>query len=158
MIFVTLGTQKFQMNRLVKAIDDISAELDEDFFIQIGNSTYKPVNCAYQQFLSKEEYREKIEICRMLITHAGVGTIIEGINAGKPVIVVPRQKAMKEHVDDHQMQIAEAFSNKGCVLCCSDADKLKKYIQKAEKYDFQPYEVKGGNIEDIVLDFIDIFD
>ena len=158
MIFVTLGTQKFQMNRLVKAIDEISEELEEDFFIQTGNSTYKPVCCDYQQFLSKEEYRRKIDNCRMLITHAGVGTIIEGINAGKPVIVVPRQKAMKEHVDDHQMQIAEAFSNKGCVLCCTDTDKIKRYIKKADTFNFQPYEVKGGNIEEIILDFIDIFD
>ena len=158
MIFVTLGTQKFQMNRLVKAIDMIASEMDEEFFIQTGHSSYKPENCGFQQFLTKDEYRAKIENCRMLITHAGVGTIIEGITAGKPVIVVPRLKAMKEHVDDHQLQIAEAFGNKGCVLCCSDTGKLKKYIQKAEKFDFQPYEVKGGNIEDIVLDFIDIFD
>ena len=158
MIFVTLGTQRFQMNRLIKAVDKLADEIDEEIFVQTGHSTYKPEKCGHQQFLTKEEYREKIENCRMLITHAGVGTIIEGITAEKPVIVVPRLAAMKEHVDDHQKQIAEAFGNKGCVLCCDDVEKLKKYIKKAETFDFQPYEIKGGNIEDIILDFIDIFD
>ena len=158
MIFVTLGTQKFQMNRLIKGVDALAAEIDEEIFIQSGHSTYKPERCSFKQFLSKEEYRSKIESCRILITHAGVGTIIEGITAGKPVIVVPRLAAMKEHVDDHQKQIAEAFSNKGCILCCNDVDELGKYVRIAEKYDFKPYEVKGGNIEDIILDFIDIFD
>ena len=41
MIFVTLGTQKFQMNRLIKAVDNIagSEKVKEDFFIQTGVST-----------------------------------------------------------------------------------------------------------------------
>lgn len=158
MIFVTLGTQKFQMNRLIKGVDALAEKVEEEIFIQTGHSGYKPVNCGYQPFLTKEEYREKIENCRLLITHAGVGTIIEGITAGKPVIVVPRLAAMKEHVDDHQKQIAEAFRDKGCILCCQDVEELAKYVKKAETFDFKPYEVKGGNIEDIVLDFIDIFD
>lgn len=158
MIFVTLGTQKFQMNRLIKAVDKLASKIEEEFFIQAGHSTYKPEHCGYQHFLTKEEYREKIENCRILITHAGVGTIIEGINAGKPVIVVPRLAAMKEHVDDHQKQIAEAFGNKKCVLCCDDIDNLGNYLKKAESFKFEPYEVKGGNIEEIILDFIDIFD
>ena len=158
MIFVTLGTQKFQMNRLIRAVDKLASETDEKFFIQSGHSTYKPEHCVCQSFLSKEEYRDKIESCRILITHAGVGTIIEGITAGKPVIVVPRLAAMKEHVDDHQKQIAEAFGNKRCVLNCEDLDNLGNYLNKAESFKFEPYEVKGGNIEEIILDFIDIFD
>ncbi len=158
MIFVTLGTQKFQMNRLVKAADKLAGEIDEEVFVQTGNSTYKPKKCKYKAFMDPEEYKEKIEKCSCLITHAGVGTIITGVNASKPVIVVPRMAKMKEHVDDHQKEIAEAFSIKGCVLCCESTDRLKEYVEKARSFKFQPYVVHGGNIEDIILGFVGMFD
>ena len=158
MIFVTLGTQKFQMNRLIKAVDEIAEGYNEDFFVQMGNSTYVPKNCGSKDFMDAAAYNKKISECSMLITHAGVGTIISGLSLGKPVIVVPRQNKFKEHVDDHQCQIAEAFSSKGLVLCCMDVDKLPEYIEKAKTYEFKPYELKGGNIEETIMKFIDIFE
>ncbi len=160
MIFVTLGTQKFQMNRLVKAVDELagSRAVKEEFYLQIGSSTYKPKNCRYSEFMDANEYDDNIKNCSMLITHAGVGTIITGIKADKPVIVVPRLAKFGEHVDDHQTQIAEAFSNKGSVLSCTDIDELANYIEKARSFNFQPYEVKGGNVEEKILHFMEMFD
>ena len=40
MIFVALGTQKFQMNRLIKALDVQKGKglIKEEIFAQIGNS------------------------------------------------------------------------------------------------------------------------
>lgn len=157
LIFVTLGTQKFQMNRLMKAVDELAQEMDEEIIIQSGNSTYKPEHCTAQAFMSSEEYKNKIESCSLLITHAGVGTIITGLNAHKPVIVVPRLASMNEHVDDHQIQIAEAFSSKKCVLYCDDLTRLREFIDEARVYQFEPYEVKGGNIENLIMNFIDLF-
>lgn len=158
MIFVTLGTQKFQMNRLMKAVDDLAPEMNEEIYIQSGNSTYKPEHCTAQAFMSPEEYKNKIESCSLLITHAGVGTIITGLDAHKPVIVVPRLASMHEHVDDHQIQIAEAFSSKKCVLYCNELTRLREFIDEARVYHFEPYEVKGGNIESLIMDFIGLFE
>ena len=158
LIFVTLGTQKFQMNRLVKAADELALVLSEDIYIQKGHSDYVPKNCAYADFMDADEYNKKIAECSILITHAGVGTIITGINCGKPIIVVPRKNRYAEHVDDHQSQIAKAFSSKGCVLCCEEVSELKDYIDKARTFDFKPYELRGGNIEETIMRFINIFD
>lgn len=158
MILVALGTQKFQMNRLIEAVDKIAPELGEEIFVQMGNSTYKPKNCQYADFVDAEKFRKMISECSVLITHSGVGSIMTGINAKRPVIVVPRRKEFHEHVDDHQVQIAEAFSEKKCVLYCEKLEKLKDYIELAKTYQFEPYVVHGGKIEDIIKDFIDIFD
>lgn len=158
LIFVTLGTQKFQMNRLVKAVDEIAPDFGEDFFIQTGSSTYQPKNCEHKDFIDVNAYNQKISECSVLVTHAGVGTIISGLSKGKPVVVVPRANKYGEHVDDHQCQIADAFSSKGLVLCCQDVSELGDYIEKARSYDFKPYELKGGNIEETIMKFIDIFD
>ncbi|WP_026528499.1 PssE/Cps14G family polysaccharide biosynthesis glycosyltransferase [Butyrivibrio sp. VCD2006] len=160
MIFVTLGTQKFQMNRLLKAVDKLAeaGNVKGDIFIQRGTSTYKPKHCEYVDFMDEKEYVDKIQNCSLLITHAGVGTIITGIKADKPVIVVPRLSKFDEHVDDHQTEIAKAFSGKGSVLCCEDTNELINYIEKARTFDFQPYEVNGGNVEDKILHFMNMFD
>lgn len=158
MIFVTLGTQKFQMNRLVKGVDELALKIPEEIFVQKGWSDYVPKNCKYTDFMDVAEYNRKIAECSVLITHAGVGTIISGINAKKPIVVVPRMNKYAEHVDDHQCQIAEAFSSKGCVLACTDVEELESYIDKARNYDFRPYKLSEGSIEETILDFIDIFD
>ncbi|WP_278246513.1 PssE/Cps14G family polysaccharide biosynthesis glycosyltransferase [Butyrivibrio sp. VCB2006] len=153
-----MGTQKFQMNRLVKAVDELAAQMTEEIFVQRGWSDYTPTNCGYTDFMDVDEYNKKIAECSVLITHAGVGTIISGINAKRPIVVVPRKNKYAEHVDDHQCQIANAFSSKGCVLCCEEVTELKDYIDKARTFDFKPYELKGGNIEETIMRFINIFD
>ena len=104
--------------------------------------------------ISKDEFKQMIENCSLLITHSGVGSIMTGIRAKKPIIVVPRMKLYKEHVDDHQAEIAQAFSEKGCVLCCTDLSKLGEVIQQAGSYSFQPYVEPEGKVEDIILSYI----
>lgn len=157
MILVTLGTQKFQMNRLIEAVDKLAPSLGEEVFIQTGNSSYKPQNCKYKDFVNVEIFQQMIKECSLLITHSGVGSIMTGINNNRPVIVVPRLEKYHEHVDDHQVQIAEAFEQKGMVIYCKTISDLPDCIEKAKTYQFSPYDIRGGKIEDIVLGFMDIF-
>ena len=53
MIFITLGSQKFQFNRLLKAVDDLveTGELSDEVFAQTGYSDYQPRNYKFKQFL-----------------------------------------------------------------------------------------------------------
>lgn len=157
MILVTLGTQKFQFNRLVEAADKLAACIDEEVFVQYGNSTYIPKKCQSAAFVDGKEFKKMIEECSILITHSGVGSIMTGITSNKPVIVVPRLAKFHEHVDNHQQQIAEAFAGKNCVLYCDDLAKLPKIVRDAKTHEFSPYVVHGGKIEDIVLNFIELF-
>lgn len=154
MILVTLGTQKFQMDRLIRAVDKLAETVSEEVFVQSGNSTYVPEHCKSKNFVDAQEFQKMIEECSILITHSGVGTIMRGIGAGKPVVVVPRLAKYHEHVDDHQVQIAEAFASKGCVLCCTDLAKLEETVQEARTYSFMPYHKPETNVEDIILDFL----
>ena len=158
MILVTLGTQKFQMNRLLESVDKMAKDIDEEIFVQRGNSTYEPVNCKYADFVERDEFTEMIQKCSVLITHSGVGSIMTGISANRPVIVVPRLSKYNEHVDDHQKQIAEAFASKKCVFYCKNLKKLPQMVKEARNFQFAPYEVKGGKIEDIILSYISIFE
>ena len=63
MIFVTLGTQKFQFNRLLRMMDDLieNKKIHERAFAQIGNSDYLPQYYEYCNFLSNNDYEEYIK-------------------------------------------------------------------------------------------------
>ena len=58
MIFVTLGSQKFQFDRLLKAVDELieNKTIIEDVFAQTGYSDYEPKNYLYKKFLDHEEF------------------------------------------------------------------------------------------------------
>lgn len=139
MIFVAVGTQKFQFDRLIRSVDQLVAESGEEAFGQIGYSTYLPEHFPYKQFLPKEEFLEMIRKSGMVITHSGVATIIEALQANKPVIVMPRLEHFGEHVDDHQVQIAESFDENGLVLMCTDENKLADLVDQARSKKFNKY-------------------
>ena len=111
-IFITLGSQKFQFNRLLKAVDELCEKgtVDaEDVFAQIGYSDYLPKNFSYKKFLDRDEFSNEMEKANIVITHGGTGAIIGAVKKGKKVIAVPRLAKYGEHVDDHQLQLI-AFS------------------------------------------------
>ena len=111
MILVTLGSQKFQFDRLLQAIDRLVAEgrINEPVFAQIGYSDYLPQNYEYKKFLDREEFEKLQDNADIIVTHAGTGAIIGSVKKGKRVVAVPRLAKFGEHVDDHQLQIVEQF-------------------------------------------------
>ena len=87
MIFVTVGTQKFQFDRLIGTVDNCIklGTIERDVFGQIGNSEYIPQNFEYARYLSAEQYNMYLEKCDIIISHSGVATIVKGIRSGKKV-------------------------------------------------------------------------
>ncbi len=146
MIFVALGTQKFQMNRLLEALDVQKQDglIKEEIFAQIGKSDYQPKNYEYNAFLKGNEFNEYMKKSDVVITHSGVSTIIKALKLGKKVIVVPRLAKYEEHVDDHQLEIAETFSELNYVYMALEVDQLYKLIEDVKTHDFNTY-VSGNN-------------
>ena len=118
MIFITLGSQKFQFNRLLKAVDELN--LKEEIFAQIGYSDYIPKNFKYKRFMDRNEFSSYINKSDVIITHGGTGAIMGALKKGKKVIAVPRLSEYGEHVDDHQLQIIEEFKELNLLYSCED--------------------------------------
>ena len=59
MIFLTVGSQKFQFNRLLKKIDNLVeiGIIQEEVIAQIGYSDYIPKNFKYKQFMDRDEFK-----------------------------------------------------------------------------------------------------
>lgn len=141
MIFVTMGSQKFQFDRLLKALDDLAANgnLSEEIIAQSGACTYQPRFIRCEPFMDSERFDECLKKAELIIAHAGTGTVIKAVKAGKKVVVVPRLARFGEHVDDHQTEIAEMFGEMDLIVCCSDCDELEQKIREAWVKEFRPY-------------------
>ena len=118
MIFVTVGSRNYQFDRLFRKLDELyeNGTLTEEMFAQIGTSSYRPKHFAYQEFITPEEFAQKIEEADIVVSHGASGSIMKALNAGKKVIAVTRLEKYNEHINDHQIQNNEAFSSNGYVL------------------------------------------
>lgn len=133
MILTIVGMHTQQFNRLVEAMDLIAKEIDEPVYIQIGSSTYTPRYAKHFKFMPPAKIRHVIDQADLIVSHAGVGTILEALERGRRMIVVPRLKKFKEVIDDHQFEIAEelAHTRKLTVIC--DVSNLPEAIQNTNK-------------------------
>lgn len=157
MIFVAVGTQKFQMDRLLEALDNLknNGVIQEEIFAQKGCSTYTPSTYDAVDFLNREQFQEMIEKSKIVITHSGVGTIIKALNAGKKVVVVPRLSKYGEHVDDHQIQIANAFSSRNYVFMCMNLEKLSEVLHEIKDHTFDKYHSGNEKAIAVINKFLD---
>lgn len=159
MIFVVCGTQKFALNRLLEAVDNLVAEgkIQEEVFVQRGHSNYPLKHCKSADFLDVAVFDNKIKECSLLITHGGIGTILAGKKFSKPVIVFPRLERYGEHVDNHQRQIAMEFFSRNLVMMCEDTAELENCIQESRNHIFQNInqEERGRYLEELINQFID---
>lgn len=157
MIFVAVGSQKFQFNRLLKKIDELIEDetITDKVFAQIGYSDYKPKNYEYKKFITQNEFNENIEKSNLVITHAGTGVIINAIKRGKKVIGVPRLAKYNEHVDDHQIQLLKVFKGLNYIEVAKDTDELKEKIKNIDNETFRKYESNTDKIIEDIRKFIE---
>ena len=65
-----------------------------------------------------------IRRARVVVTHAGVGSVMVSLANGKRPVVVPRLKSFGEAVDDHQLQLGRRFAAAGLVTLVEAPDGL----------------------------------
>ncbi len=136
-IFVTVGAQ-LPFDRLIKAIDLLCAESsDISVFAQTGETDYIPKHISYKKFLNAIEYSSKLVSCDLVLSHAGMGTIIQCMELNKRLLVTPRMLKYGEHRNDHQLGTAKQFacvSNKNTLLqVCENLDELDSLIRDMMK-------------------------
>lgn len=157
MIFVTLGSQKFQFNRLLKKIDKLVAKgvITDRVFAQTGASDCKPKNYEYKDFLDREEFAKIMSECDIVITHGGTGAIIGAVKKGKKVIAVPRLAKYGEHVDDHQLQLIGQFKDQNLICGLDDCSQIEEALEYVKKRQFDVYESNTQKIIDSIEEFIE---
>lgn len=131
-IFVTVGSRNYQFNRLFVKLDELFEHgvLQGELFAQTGTSTYTPKHYEYKDFISQEEFLEKIEWADLVVSHGASGSIMKALGAGKKVLAVTRLEKYNEHINDHQIQNNEAFASNGYVLAVYEMEDLGATFEK----------------------------
>ena len=112
MIFVTVGNDFRDFSRLIKKVDEIAPDISSEILIQMGYSRYRPKSARYFDFVPFDRATEYIKTSELVISHAGIGTVILCKEYGIPIIILPRRKKYGEHMNDHQMEIAKILEER----------------------------------------------
>ena len=130
MILVAVGASQFPFDRLLRAVDTLA--WTEPLVVQHGPSTIRPSRARCVPFMPPQRLADLVRESRVVITHAGVGSILLAVANGKRPYVVPRRRAFGETVDDHQVESARRFAQAGLVTFVEDPDGLEAALREAD--------------------------
>jgi len=157
MILVTLGTQDKSFKRLLEAVEKQidNGNIKDKVVVQAGLTKYESDKMEIFDFIPVSKFDDLIKSCDILITHAGVGSIITGLKNHKKVIAAARLKKYHEHTNDHQLQIVDNFAKSGYIIPLDNFDELDKALNKAKKFKPKEYQSNTKNFVKLIKDYID---
>ncbi len=137
MIFVTVGTSRYPFPRLINQAIELARSTKQKIVIQSGTYAIQkllPANVVIKPFFSFSETQQLLKTAKLIISHAGVGTILQALHYGKEPLVMPRLKKYGEHASDHQVEVAHYLAQKK--VRAKDKEQLIKklddYTQKLD--------------------------
>lgn len=127
MIFVTIGTQA-PFDRFIKIIDEIAPQIGEEIIAQVYQCGFEPQHIKTVDFLAPDEFNELFMKSRLIVSHAGMGTILTAMQQQKPIIIFPRIAALGEHRNEHQLATAEKLKELKTVFVALTEKELKDLL------------------------------
>lgn len=156
MILVTLGTQDKPFPRILSALEALKRKgyINDDIFVQAGYTQFNSDILNIKDYYSQTQLDELRQKADLIITHAGVGSILDSLKFKKKVIGVARLKKYGEHANDHQYEILDVFSKDGYILRCDNFDDLANIIQSANKFTPKNYPFDNSKVLETILNAI----
>ncbi|MEX0340567.1 MAG: glycosyltransferase [Arenibacterium sp.] len=135
MIFVTVGTQG-PFERMVKAVDDWCAATPDapPVFGQIGaplGNTHRPQHFEWAERLDPGEFNRRFQDAALIVSHAGMGSIISALQGGKQIVVMPRLARLQEHRNEHQLATVRQMASRPGVHVAEDEAELPAVMAAA---------------------------
>ncbi|XP_028272109.1 UDP-N-acetylglucosamine transferase subunit ALG13 homolog [Parambassis ranga] len=123
-VFVTVGTTSF--DELIETITSyeaaraLKARGYERLVLQVGRGLLLPAADSCPQvglevFRFKDSIADEIKQADLIISHAGAGSCLEALGAGKPLLVVVNDKLM----NNHQLELARQLHMDSHLLYCT---------------------------------------
>lgn len=129
--FVSVGNGTQSFSRLLDEVARIASELPQPVIVQHGNTPFQSEACKAIRFVDMGEFERLVAESELLILHAGAGSVIHAVGAGKVPVVMPRRAEHGEIVDDHQIGFAQALEEAGKVVVASDPSQLADAVRSA---------------------------
>jgi UDP-N-acetylglucosamine transferase subunit ALG13 len=131
MILVTTGSNGAPFDRMLLAVDQFT--VDDEIVVQHGPSSVRPRGATCIDFLPFDRLGELVAKARVVVSHAGVGSILLCMTHDRVPIVVPRLARLGEVVDDHQLILARRLAAIGAVVSVEEPDDLPQVVRTASE-------------------------
>ena len=133
MIFVTVGSM-MAFDRLICCMDKWAlAHADCEVLAQIGGGTYRPSHMRCTRMLSPSKFQEAVRDAAVVVAHAGMGSYFIAAEMHKPIVMLPRLAANREHTTDHQLHTIKWLRDRPGVFAALSDDELDSAIDRALK-------------------------
>jgi UDP-N-acetylglucosamine transferase subunit ALG13 len=149
LVFLTVGTDHHPFDRVVRWLDawlESGAPDRVRCLVQHGASAPSSLAPSHD-FLTYEEMNAAIRDAAVIVSHAGPGTIMMAAEAGKVPIVVPRVRALREHVDDHQVLFAQRLRAERTIALADSESKFRQFVDRALANPFALPQRKSSSAE-----------
>jgi UDP-N-acetylglucosamine transferase subunit ALG13 len=126
-ILVTVGMQ-LGFDRLIEAMDALAPTLGQPVIAQIGKGSYRPRNMEARISIAPADFEQLVEKCDLVVSHAGIGTVLTAARFAKPILLFPRRAALGEHRNDHQLATVRNLAGRPGILVAEQEAELTAKI------------------------------
>jgi UDP-N-acetylglucosamine transferase subunit ALG13 len=113
-------------DRLTRAVDEwAAANPSTPVFLQIGDGDYVPRHAPWARLVPHQDYLRRLTECDLFVAHVGIGSIIQALEIGKRMVMLPRLASLGEHTTEHQLHTAARFGNASGLTIVETIDALK---------------------------------
>lgn len=155
MIFVAVGTVH-GFERLVRLVDRWAEGHAETVVAQIGLTRFEPRHCTWFRFAPPRLMYEHIEDSRAVVTHAGVGMMLDVLDRRRKLLIVPRLAGLGEHIDDHQLELADELADQGLATIIHDQTEMAQALNRSDEA--EPVGASTGELVAAVADVLTEWD
>lgn len=124
---------------LFEAMDCLAPKLNEKVIQQIGSLQFTGKNSECFMYLPDEKMSEMFNSASIIICHAGIGTIVNGLKRNIPLVLVPRNVIDPSVEHDQQMIVARKIESMGRGVIVNNLAELETKIGEARKLKMEPY-------------------
>ncbi len=129
MIVVTVGTQ-LPFDRLIRMIDELAPLLEHDVFAQTGVGTYVPKNMEWSSTVEASDFDSRLKACSVIVSHAGIGTVLKAYKYAKPIVLMPRLSSLGEHRNDHQLATVSQLRRREGIYVAENKQELESLLNR----------------------------
>lgn len=128
-----MGNRREHFSRLLVEVDRMACEglLPRPILVQRGYTPFWSMSCDSACQLDGVSFDEAVRQARIIICHAGAGTVLTALREGKRPIAMARRPEHGEILDDHQLEFLQRMSDRGFILPVNEPHELKVQVQRA---------------------------
>lgn len=115
-VVVTLGTMEdYGFPRLVERVHALLPAGAEVLW-QLGCTRVPGLAIEAHESLPEKTLRQAIAAADLVIAHAGCGSALTAMEAGRMPLLIPRRAIRGENIDDHQAELAAELKDRGLAV------------------------------------------